>query len=252
MTPSRRRLVMTGGSGRLGTALAQAGLAEIYDAVLLSSTDVDVADAASVDRTFEELRPAVVLHAAAWTDVKGAETNRAPCWSTNVTGTRNVATSAAAVGARLVHVSTDYVFWGGDDRPAGGYREEDVPGPVRNYYSLTKLVAEEAARRHPRSLILRTSFRPSEWPYEKAFDDVYTGQDYVDVIAGEVALLLANLDRIDADTLHVVTERKSVFELARRRNPHVRPGSKAEAGVSLPDDISLDAGRWRALKEAWS
>lgn len=249
---NRPRLVVTGGSGRLGRALAATDLAESCEPVLLSSRDVDVRDAAAIERAWDELRPDIVLHAAAWTDVRGAEKERRACWEVNVGGTRQVAAATAALGARLVHVSTDYVFWGGRERPQGGYREDDVPGPVRNYYALTKLVAEEAVRARPGSLVLRTSFRPSDWPYPKAFDDVFTGQDYVDVIAAQVALLLANLHRTEVDTLHLVTERKSVFELARRRNPDVIAGSKAEAGVELPDDISLNADRWRALKEAWS
>lgn len=242
---------MTGGSGRLGRALAANRLTGTHEATFLSSRDADVRDPDAVARALEALRPDVVLHGAAFTDVRGAETNRRACWETNVAGTRHVAAAARAVGARLVHVSTDYVFWGGDERPEGGYREDDVPGPVRNYYALTKLAAEEAARAHGRALVLRTSFRPSKWPYAKAFDDVFTGQDYVDVIAEEMATLFANLHRTSVATLHLVTERKSVYDLARRRNPDVRPGSRREAGVELPSDISLNADRWRALKRAW-
>ena len=249
---TRRRLLMTGGSGRLGTALAATDLSRSYEATFLSSGDVDVRDPGSVAHAVTAHAPDVILHAAAWTDVRGAETQRDECWSLNVGGTRHVVRAAREAGARLIHVSTDYVFWGGDDRPEGGYREEDVPGPVRNYYSLTKLVAEEAVRGTERALVLRTSFRPSEWPYPQAFDDVFTSQDYVDVIAAEIALLLAHLDQVDVATLHVVTERKSIHELARRRNPHVRPGSKRDAGVDLPDDITLNADRWRALKRDWT
>lgn len=261
--PRPRRLLMTGGSGRLGRALAETPLSRRYDATLLSSSDLDVRERADADVTIRRQRPDVVLHAAAWTDVRAAEGARRACWDVNVVGTRNVAAAAAAVGARLVHVSTDYVFWGGDDRPEGGYREDHVPGPVRNHYALTKLVAEEAVRASAGAgtgaphaatapLVLRTSFRPTHWPHPKAFDDVFTSQDYVDVIAAELALLLANLERVTVDTLHVVTERKSVYDLAKRRNPDVVPGSKREAGVDLPDDITLNADRWRTMKEAWS
>ena len=131
-------------------------------------------------------------------------------------------------GARLIHVSTDYVFWGGEDRPEGGYREDDPPGPVRNYYALTKLVAEEAARRAPDAVIVRTSFRESEWPHPAAFDDLFTGQDYVDVIAAEFARLLRHLDEVPPGILHLVTERKSAYELAVRRNPRTS-GAPASA-----------------------
>jgi dTDP-4-dehydrorhamnose reductase len=217
-----------------------------------SSRDADVRDSDAVHALVASVRPDVVLHAAGYTDVAGAETDRGTCWDVNVAGTRHVAAAAASVGTRLVHVSSDYVFWGGDDRPEGGYREGDSVGPVRNYYALSKLVAEEAARRAPNALIVRTSFRSSTWSHPVAFTDVFTGQDYVDVIAAELALLLEHHRNVDAGVLHVVTERKSAFDLAVRRNPGVRPGTKKEAGVDLPDDVSLDTGRWRAFKAQWA
>ena len=96
--------------------------------------------------------------------------------------------------------------------------------------------------------MLRTSFRPGAWPYPVAFTDVFTSQDYVDVIAPDIVLALRHLDDVPYDTLHIATERKSAFELARRRRPDVRPGSKREAGVELPDDITLDVSRWQGLK----
>ena len=130
----------------------------------------------------------------------------------------------------------------------GAYSEDAPVGPVRNYYALSKLVAEEIARVAPRHLVIRTSFRPREWPYPTAFEDVYTSQDYVDIIAPEIALAIRHLDAIPFSTLHIATERKSVFDLARRRSDAVEPGSKAAAGVDLPDDISLDNSRWRDLR----
>lgn len=240
------RVLLTGGSGRLGSELTE--LLRARTGVALSApprSEVDVTDGEALAAAAAAFEPEVIVHAAAYTDVAGAESDRDRCWSVNVGGTRHAAAAADAVGARLLHVSTDYVFWG--DR--GGYAEDDTPGPVRNYYALTKLVAEEAARTAGRSLIVRTSFRPREWPYPEAFTDLYTSQDYVDVIAPEVALLVLNAGRVPFDVLHVATERKSVYELARRRAPGVRPASKAQAPVSLPDDVSLDVARWRALRD---
>lgn len=235
--------LLTGGSGRLGRELR----ALMPAAAAPGSEELDVTDQGLTLSAIARSRPAVVVHAAAFTDVAGAERERELCWRVNVEGTRNVARAAAAVGARLVHISTDYVFWG--DR--GAYREDDAPGPVRNYYALSKLVAEEAARAAPRALVVRTSFRPREWPYPTAFTDLHTSQDYVDVIAPLIVELLLHLDAVTCETLHVATERKSVFELARRRAPGVRPALKAEAGVPLPDDVSLDVSRFLALRAGW-
>jgi dTDP-4-dehydrorhamnose reductase len=252
------RLLVTGASGRLGTALraalqaGDAGDAPPIGWIGATSADADVRDRAGVLALVRRIRPDAILHAAAYTDVAAAQRERERCWRTNVEGTRHVADAAAEVGARLVHVSSDYVFWGGDDRPEGGYREDDPVGPVRNYYALTKLVAEEAARRAPGALIVRTSFRAEAWPHPSAFDDLYTGQDYVDVIAGELALLLRHLADVDDAILHVVTERKSVHDLIARRTPDVRRGSRRDAPVDLPEDVSLNTDRWRAWKGRWA
>jgi dTDP-4-dehydrorhamnose reductase len=147
----------------------------------------------------------------------------------------------------MLHVSTDYVFAG----THGGYREDDPVGPVLNYYALSKLVAEELVRLVPQHLVIRTSFRPRAWPYPTAFTDVFTSQDYVDVIAPELALAIRHCADIPYQTLHIATERKSVYELARRRKPDVQPGTKTTAPVRLPDDISMDISRWQALKALW-
>ena len=233
------KILLTGGSGRLGSALQEL----LENVVAPSSTELDVTDEKSVERALERYTPDVIVHAAAYTDVKGAERERERCWRTNVGGTR--ALVRALGNHRLVHISTDYVFYG----DVGGYKEDDPVGPVRNYYALSKLAAEEVARVAARCLVVRSSFRPNQWPYPVAFDDVYTSQDYLDIIAPDIALAVEHVEDIPFSTLHIATERKSVYDLARRRKPDVTRGSKAEAGVALPDDISLNTERWQALKK---
>lgn len=234
------RTLLTGGSGRLGQELLQL----LPDLLAPSRSDLDLTDPATVEAALERFAPALVVHAAAYTDVAGAERDRAACWRVNVDGTRHLVEAVRRRGIPLLHISTDYVFWG--DR--GGYREDDPPGPVRNYYALSKLAAEVTVRTLDDHLVVRTSFRPREWPYPVAFDDLYTSQDYVDVLAPDLALAIRRYGDIPFDTLHIAGERVSVFELARRRRPDVRRGSKADAAVALPDDISLDSRRWRTLK----
>ncbi len=231
-------ILLTGGSGRLGAELQ----ALLSDVAAPPSSELDITQPESIAAALAQYHPSVVVHAAAYTDVKGAETDRARCWAVNVGGTRNLVQALGNVP--LVYISTDYVFYG----DTGGYTEDDPVGPVRNYYALSKLAAEEVARVAPRHLIIRTSFRPRAWPYPTAFEDVYTSQDYVDIIAPEIALAIRHLSAIPFDTLHIATERKSVYELARRRSNSVEPGSKTAAGVNLPDDISLDTSRWRDIR----
>lgn len=233
-------MLLTGGSGRLGTELRSL----LPDLLAPSSRELDVTSEESVSAFVRRARPSVLVHAAAYTNVGAAEHEREACWRVNVLGTRHVARAADEIGAKLVHISTDYVF----DGERGGYAEDDALGPPINYYALSKIVAEEVARTARRHLVVRTSFRPRAWPYETAFTDVFTSQDYVDVIAPDVALVVRRALDVPVATLHVATERKSVFELARRRKPDVRPSTRAAADVRLPRDVSLDTTRWRALK----
>ncbi|GIW28300.1 MAG: dTDP-4-rhamnose reductase [Meiothermus sp.] len=232
-------MLLTGGTGRLGTALREL----LPELIAPSRAELDITDPSSVERAFAKYRPKVVVHAAAYTNVAGAEVEKALCWRVNVEGTRNLVRAALGYDLHFVHISTDYVFWG----DVGGYREEDPVGPVRNYYALSKLVAEEIVRLLTRHLIIRTSFRPSPWPYPTAYTDLYTSQDYLEVIAPQIALALQNLQRIPYNTLHIATERKSAYELALRTRPDVQPARRQEALVVLPEDVSLDTGRWQNL-----
>lgn len=251
------RILITGGGGRLAREL----LPLLPGASAPTRRDLDVTDPAAVDAALQALvaapapdEDAIVVHAAAFTDVTRAERERETCWRVNVLGTRHVAQACARHGALLVHVSTDYVF-AGDADPAraarGGYREDDATGPTRNHYAATKLEAEAEARAAPRHLVLRTSFRPREWPYATGFTDVRTSQTYVDELAPALARAVQLAPRIverGIRTLHVAGPPTTVFELARRRKPDVRPASKAEAGVDLPDDVVLDTSLWDRLE----
>jgi dTDP-4-dehydrorhamnose reductase len=235
-------ILLTGGNGRLGKELQN-----LLDVLAPLSQELDITKPASIQTTITRHHPNLIVHAAAYTNVSGAESEKAKCWQVNVEGTRNLVEAALTYNLPLVHISTDYVFYG----DKGMYKEEDPLGPVRNYYALTKLVAEELVRLVPKHLVIRTSFRPRAWPYPSAFEDVYTSQDYVDIIAPEIALAVKQFENIPYETLHIASERKSVYDLARQRKSDVQRGSKATANVSLPDDISLDISRWQELKQHW-
>lgn len=237
------RILLTGGTGRLGRELTQL----LPGIVAPPRTELDITQPNTIAEALKRHRSQVLVHAAAYTDVAAAEREQEQCWSVNVAGTRNTVRAATDAGVFLVHISTDYVFAG----TTGRYKEGDPLGRPRNYYALSKLAAEEIVRSAPRHLVIRTSFRPRDWPHPVAFTDMFTSQDYVDVIAPEIALAIAHCREILHGTLHIATERKSVYELARRRKPDVRAGSKREAKVDLPDDISLDITRWQQLSQGW-
>lgn len=238
------KILLTGGSGRLGTALQ--GL--LPKLIAPPRSELDITHSFFIESALDAYRPDLIVHTAAYTDVAKAETQKELCWNINVGGTRNLIKAVLPRAIPLIHISTDYVFWG----DSGGYKEEEPVGPVRNYYALSKLVAEESVRLLPKHLVIRTSFRSSPFPYPVAFDDLYTGQDYLEVIAPEIALALQNFALIPYSTLHILTERKSVYELARRTRPDVEKRSRTSSSVPQPEDISLNVSRWLFLKHSWN
>ena len=142
-------LLVTGSNGLLGSRLIRQALGT-YRVVALSRRlaanhysdcfefrQVDIRDAAAVLELCREVQPRAVLHTAAMTDVDACEQSSQEAWDVNVRGTENVARACRSVEARLVFLSTDYVFSGAD----GPYSEEDQPHPV-SVYGRTKLAGE--------------------------------------------------------------------------------------------------------------
>jgi dTDP-4-dehydrorhamnose reductase len=128
------RALITGGGGQLASDL-QEQLGD--DARSFSHAELDIADPAAVDRAFDEVRPDVVFNCAAFHNVDVCETEPDSAWAVNVRAVRDLARR----GAKLVHLSTNYVFDGRREEP---YGEDDTPAP-RSIYALTKLAGEHAA-----------------------------------------------------------------------------------------------------------
>jgi dTDP-4-dehydrorhamnose reductase len=147
------RVLVTGSNGLLGTKLLDrlardprvvgmgASRGERANGYLgeLPFWQLDVRDAAAVERVLDEARPDAVVHTAALTDVDGCERERDLALAINRDGAAHVARACAARGARLVHLSTEYVF----DGAAGPYREDDPVNPL-GWYARTKQAGEEA------------------------------------------------------------------------------------------------------------
>ena len=137
------KVLVTGGNGQLGTELAMVLGAAGDDALLATSNDLDVSDRELVHQVFGAVRPEVVIHAGAWTDVDGCELDPQRAYFINSLGTRHVAEAAHNIGARVVYISTDYVFDGrGTGADGGGaYCEWDTPNPM-SHYGRSKLGGE--------------------------------------------------------------------------------------------------------------
>jgi dTDP-4-dehydrorhamnose reductase len=148
------KLLVTGAAGMLGRDLLLAAGNAGHDVVGFGRAELDVTNAEQVRRRVELERPDVVINSAAWTDVAGAETGVESAFAVKGTGAGHVAAAAAAVGASVVYVSTDYVFDGAKGEP---YVESDQPAPL-SAYGRTKLAGEEAtAAANKRHFVVRSA-----------------------------------------------------------------------------------------------
>jgi dTDP-4-dehydrorhamnose reductase len=148
------KLLVTGAAGMLGHDVMLAAGNAGHDVVGYGRAELDVTDPAALARKFDLERPDIVINCAAWTDVDGAETSEEAAFAINGKGAGNVAAAANEVEARVVHVSTDYVFDGAKGAP---YVESDQPAPL-SAYARTKLAGEEAvAAANKRHFIVRSA-----------------------------------------------------------------------------------------------
>ena len=136
----RGTVACTGAWGMLGKEVIRAAAARGIDLLSWDLDDFDLTDREGTLRAVGAARPRVVIHGAAWTDVDGCETDRAKAVHVTGRGTANLAAACREAGARLLMVSTDYVFSGRCEKP---YRETDAPGPI-SAYGWSKLIGEEA------------------------------------------------------------------------------------------------------------
>lgn len=118
----------------------------------------DITDAQAVESALHAGKPDIVINAAAYTDVDGAERERDKCFAVNALGARHIASACREIGAKMIHLSTDMVFGGPDSLcepnndgrlycPATGWAEADKPDPV-NTYGRSKLEGEQAVEQH--------------------------------------------------------------------------------------------------------
>jgi dTDP-4-dehydrorhamnose reductase len=149
-------VLVTGAAGMLGHRVVADARARGWDAVGIDLAEADLTDPAAAQDVVEEHAPDAVVHCAAFTDVDGAEEHEARALAVNADASANVAAAAAMLGARIVAVSTDYVFDGTlTGRP---YVESDATAPL-GAYGRTKLAGEEAIAGHnPDYAIARTAW----------------------------------------------------------------------------------------------
>jgi dTDP-4-dehydrorhamnose reductase len=148
------RALIFGGTGMVGRALAAEARRRGWPALALSRQQADITAPQEVAFWLRAFAPHVVFNCAALTAVDRCEEQRERAFRVHGEAVGELATAAASAGARLVHLSTDYVFDGTASRP---YREGDSTAPL-SVYGASKLVGEQHALESPGSLVVRTSW----------------------------------------------------------------------------------------------
>ncbi len=178
-------IVVAGARGMLGRELL--GLLG-EKARGLARAEMDITSLDSVRKVIVSLRPAIVVNTIAYTNVDGCESNRELAFRVNGDGVKNLAAVTADIGAKLVHISSDYVFDGSKESP---YLEDDPVNPL-SVYGESKLAGEENARLNPDHIIIRT-----QWLYGRH------GNNFVETmlrLAGEKEELGVVDDQIGSPT----------------------------------------------------
>jgi dTDP-4-dehydrorhamnose reductase len=173
------KVLIIGGGGQLGSKIIEKaeGRFDVYATYMTRKPPLDPSKIYQVDKTdrkgietlFQKLKPNVVIDTAALHSVDYCETHKDEAWAVNVDGTRNMAEACKKHDAKMVFVSTDYVF----DGTNGNYFEEDPPKPI-NYYGLSKLKAEKmVAQTCENHIIARPSViyswvSPDQWQLQSS------------------------------------------------------------------------------------
>lgn len=136
------KVLVTGATGQLGYDVLKVLLARGKEAKGVSTKEMNLMDSPQIEQVISSYHPDVIIHCGAYTAVDKAEEESIPCMQVNSVGTLAIAKAAKAIDAKLVYISTDYVFDGEGDTP---FETTDKKAPV-NMYGLTKLFGEQAVQ----------------------------------------------------------------------------------------------------------
>lgn len=223
-------ILITGGHGLLGTEIRK-----LYASLIAPTADeLDVTKPPTIEAAIKKYQPDVILHLAAMTKPPEHDKDPIPGLAVNVIGTANMAIACQQSKVKLVYTSSDYVYAG-----PGPHREaEPVSSPYR--FGWSKLGGEFAVRMVDQHLILRLSFGPVPFPWDKVYEGQWNSKLYVDEMA---PLVLAAAQSAATGILNIGGPRDTLEAYARRTRPDITTIPKPDW---VPADTSLDLSQMKA------
>ncbi len=216
------KIFLTGKNGQLGRKLEK-DLKQIYEVVATDRDTLDLIDTQFIKDTIHQVKPDLIINAAAYTNVDQAEKEKDLVYKVNALAPKALSGAAKALDIPIIHISTDYIF---DGTKKGAYQEDDQPNPL-SVYGITKWQGEEFVRHHPKHFILRTSWIFSsdgnnflksifKLAHEKnslnIIDDQWGSPTSVETLSKAIQIIIQYLQKNNLDvygTYHVTSDGKT-------------------------------------------
>lgn len=203
--------VLVLGDGLLGShIISQTG----WDYLCESKDDIDVVeDFMGLIYMIDEIEPDIIVNCIGYTNTYDSE--RQKHWKLNYKFVVNLADFCDTRNIRLVHISTDYIY----AQSQGGCAEKDIPVHQETWYSYCKLLSDGYVQLKDDYLLIRCGFKPTPFPYDKAFGNVRGTFDYVDTIAEQIIELIKEGR---SGVWNIGTPPKSLYELAKQTRSNIK------------------------------
>jgi len=198
-----------------------------WDSISRSTHNIDFKDVVSCYRYLKDYD--IILNCIAHTDTY--DKNKEDHWDINFKAVSRLCDWCNDNDKKLVHISTDFVYANSSNIPS----ENDIPVHAENWYSYTKLLGDGYIELKAKDyLIIRCGHKPTPFPYTEAYTDIIGNFDYVNVIANKIINLIKSKK---GGIYNVGTETKSIYELAQKTVPSVKPSNSKK---NMPKDVRMD------------
>ncbi len=223
------KVLITGGKGILGSEIIKQS-PDSWEIYSPTRAECDITDFISVQKTFNQIKPDLIIHAAAYVDTFGCEVNREDAIDNNIIGTANLVKSALNHTCKFVYISSEYVFSG----DKGDYSIQDKLDP-KNVYGKTKASSEYIVSILPEYQIIRMPFVRKV--HTKAFKNQYSTKHFLDVAVKELFNTMKNDPQ---KIVHICGEKMSIYDLYKAYGYKVIPTYMNKDHLKiLPQDTSL-------------